>query len=82
MNINDYIIGQDRNEPNAVAHLYKGTFSNPGMPMCVLGGKRVGGEGYSVFRNVQTGPQCMVCLRRATEGRDPVPARPRKTKWL
>ena len=78
----NYIVGQDRNEPEAVAHLYNGTFDNPGLPMCVRGWNRSDGEGYSIFRDNWTGAICKVCLRRAKQKKDGVPSRKRKTKWM
>lgn len=78
----NYIIGQDRNEPNVVAHLYRGNMRDPGQPMCVRGWNRSGGNGYSIFREVATGGLCEICMRRAIEGRDSVPSRKRKTKWI
>ena len=77
-----YVVGQDRNEPKAAAHLYIGTFAEPGEPMCVRGWNRSDGEGYSIFRNNWSGPLCKTCVRRAQEQRDPVPSRHRETKWL
>lgn len=78
-----FITGQDRNEDNAVAHLYSGTFADPGDPFCVRGWNRSDGEGYSIFRNnVGNAGICKVCARRVKEGRPPVPSRPRKTKWI
>lgn len=73
-----YVIGLGRDLPphTKVAHLYKGTFQDPGDPMCPRGWNRDDGESYSIWRN-QTGDTgiCMVCMRRAHEGREPVPAR-------
>jgi len=77
-----YIVGQDRNESAAVAHLYKGNFSDPGLPMCVRGWNRSGGDGYSIFRDSGDGDICKICKRRAEEGKPGVPSRKRKTKWL
>lgn len=78
-----YILGQDRNDMNLVTHIYKGDFSDPGNPMCVRGWNRSGGERYSIFRgNVGDIGICRVCKRRMFQGKDGVPSRPRKTKWL
>jgi hypothetical protein len=84
MNINgiEYVIGQDRNEDKVVAHLYRGTFSDPGEPMCARGWNRGNGSGYSIFRGVCTGGVCMICLRRASKKLNPIPSRKRKTKWI
>lgn len=78
----DYITGQDRNEPNWVAHLYRGTFSDPGKPMCARGWNRDGGFGYSIFRNNASGSLCLICLRRAQKGLQPVESKKRRTKWM
>jgi hypothetical protein len=78
----EYIIGQDRNEDGAVAHIYEGPVQDPGRPLCVRGWNRHGGFGYSIFRNVQTGPLCKICERRAEKGLPGVEPRERKTKWL
>lgn len=77
----EYVVGQDRNEPDWVAHLYDGNFSDPGNPLCVRGWNRDGGFGYSIFRN-NWGDICKVCFRRALLGLDGVEPRDRKTKWL
>jgi hypothetical protein len=55
-----------------VAHLYKGTFSNVGQPMCKRG-YEVEGD-ISIWRG-NVGPKgiCSVCLRRARAGLDPAP---------
>ena len=82
INGKEFIVGQDRNEDEAVAHLYDGTFTDPGNPMCVRGWNRSDGEGYSIFRNSGYKRICKVCLRRAAEGKASVPSRKRKTKWL
>lgn len=76
------IVGQDRNEPDAVAHIYDGHFDDPGQPLCARGWNRNDGFGYSIFRGVSTGGICKVCERRHAEGKMGVPPRERKTKWL
>lgn len=76
-----YITGLDRNEQQLVAHLYRGTFDNPGNPMCARGWNRLNGHGYSIFRNC--GDRiCKVCMRRASTRRPPVRELDRTTKWL
>ena len=77
-----YITGRDRNEDDAVAHLYRGNFENPGNPMCVRGWNRLDGHGWSIFRNLPDVRICKVCLRRAREKREPVKERTRVTKWI
>lgn len=70
-----YVLGVGRNpeEMNQVTHLYKGTFDNPGLPMCVRGWNRNGGESYSIWHNVISFKGvCKVCLRRAQKGLDGV----------
>jgi len=79
----EYVLGLDRNDQHLVTHLYAGTFADPGEPMCVRGWNRAGGHGYSIFRNnVGDAGICQICMRRALEGRKPVPPRDRKTKWI
>jgi len=79
-----FVVGRCRNDEHVVAHLYKGTFGDPGEPMCARGWNRDNGFGYSIFRGESnaTAGICKVCVRRALKGLDPVPARERKTKWL
>ena len=78
-----YTTGQDRNEENSVAHLYRGGFSNTGDPMCRLGWNRLDGFGYSIWRNTATPDRiCKVCLKRALARKAPVPPKTRKTKWM
>lgn len=77
----EYTTGQDRNEINPRAHLYKGTFDNVGNPMCGWGWNR-GGTGYSIFRNQPLVDICKICLRRAEKKLNPVKPKERKTKWL
>ena len=65
-----YITGLERTYPHKLlAHLYKGDFSDPGLPMCRRGWNRDGGESYSIWRG-QIGRDgvCAVCLRRAQKG--------------
>ena len=70
-----YIAGLGRDYPHPpLAHLYKGDFSDPGLPMCRHGWNRDGGESYSIWRR-NTGRKgiCRICLRRARLGLDGVP---------
>lgn len=79
-----YISGLDRNDQHTtVTHLYKGDFSDPGLPMCAKGWNRANGMSYSIFRGVvgEAG-YCRICVRRACAGKDGVPPRKRKTKWI
>lgn len=77
-----YTSGQDRNEKNPVAHLYRGGFDNVHAPMCRLGWNRADGFGFSIWRNQDNVHICKTCMRRAEERRDPVKPKERKTKWL
>ena len=70
-----YIPGSDRseNEHKRVTHLYKGTFNDPGLPMCRNGWNRDNGESYSILRNsVSKKGICRICLARANQGADGV----------
>lgn len=72
----EYVSGVFRGDggENMVTHLYKGTMSNPGHPMCSRGwqrksfdkkGKLIDWE-YSIFRNNWTEKGlCKICERRA-----------------
>ena len=55
-----------------VSHLYKGTFSDIGQPMCKRGYEEAGD--ISIWRG-NIGPKglCSVCLRRARAGLEPAP---------
>ncbi len=65
-------LGRDYPHPN-LAHLYKGTFADPGLPMCRRGWNRDGGQAYSIWRgNLGEGGVCRICLRRALEGKEGV----------
>ena len=71
-----YISGQSRDHKhdNRVTHLYKGTFGDPGWPMCKRGWNRDNGTAYSIWRN-NIGPVglCSICVRRAIENKEPIP---------
>ena len=69
-----YILGLGRDYPHPkIAHLYKGDFSSPGLPMCKRGWNR--GDGYSIWRgNIGERGICLICLRRAKKGLDGIPA--------
>lgn len=83
MDIQGYISGLDRNDQHLVAHLYKGTFSEPGLPMCVRGWNRSNGSGYSIFRgDVGEAGVCRICERRALAGKDGVASRKRRARWI
>jgi len=80
-----YIIGMGRNpgEDKLVTHLYKGNFSNPGLPMCRRGWNRSDGFAYSIFRgNTSKAGICRICLKRALKEKDGVDPKKRKTKWI
>lgn len=63
-NMPGFIIGLDRSA-NAgtrfVSHIYRGSFSNPGDPMCPRGWNRE--DGYSIWRNNLGRGICKTCLR-------------------
>ncbi len=74
-----YILGLGRDVPHPkTAHLYRGTFADPGLPMCRAGWNRDDGQAYSIWRgNMGEDGICGRCLRRAQAGRDgfkPAPA--------
>jgi hypothetical protein len=60
-----YIAGLGRDAPPPHrAHLYRGTFGNPGLPMCAYGWNR--GREYSIWRgHIGRKGICKTCLRRA-----------------
>jgi len=68
-----FIVGLSRRRPGAkTSHLYKGTFSEPGQPMCKRGYESAGD--YSIWRgNVGENGICAVCLRRARLNLTPAP---------
>jgi hypothetical protein len=72
-----YIPGLGRDIPYPrLAHLYKGDFSEPGLPMCPKGWNRDNGESYSIWRgNVGRDGVCRTCMKRAEAGRDGFHAR-------
>lgn len=70
------ITGQSRDtdDNHKVTHLYKGTFDDPGWPMCKRGWNREDGTEYSIWRNnVSKGGICQICLRRTLAGKNPIP---------
>jgi hypothetical protein len=72
-----YILGLGRDFPHPkTAHLYKGDFADPGLPMCRNGWNRDDGQSYSIWRgNMGESGVCKVCLRRARAGLDGVEAK-------
>lgn len=78
----NYVTGVFRGEggENQVTHLYRGTFEEPGYPMCSRGwhrryyddnGNLIDWE-YSIFRNNRSkAGLCKVCERRANEKLEP-----------
>lgn len=68
-----YITGLGRDYPHPrLSHLYKGDFSDPGLPMCRNGWNR-GEYGYSIWRgNIGVGGICKTCLKRAKNGMEGV----------
>lgn len=64
-----YVAGVSRKEGGKYrkTHLYKGTFAEPGLPMCTYGWN--GGDHYSIFRNnISKKGICDICLGRALKG--------------
>jgi hypothetical protein len=68
-----YIAGLGRDEPKPrVAHLYNGTFSDPGPAMCKKGYNRP--DGYSIWRgNFGKQGVCAKCLSRVARSCQPIP---------
>lgn len=75
INGKEYTLGLNR-EPLAdkkwKAHLYQGTFGDPGWPMCWRGWNRDKGTAYSIWRNNLGLGVCEDCKRRAHAGLPPV----------
>jgi len=74
----EYMPGLDRDyraDERFRAHLYRGTFSDPGWPMCRRGWNRDQGTAYSIWRNNTGLGICRICMRRAEQGLSPVPPR-------
>ena len=76
-----YITGLGRDYPYPrLAHLYEGTFQNPGNPMCRHGWNRDNEQSYSIWRNNDGRDGiCKICLRRAIKGLKGVKPKPRTT---
>lgn len=72
-----YIVGLGRDNPYPkLSHLYKGDFSDPGLPMCRHGWNRENGAAYSIWRgNIGMNGICKICLKRANKNLDGVPSR-------
>lgn len=70
-----YIAGLRRWPEAKIAHLYKGSFQEPGLPMCLRGWTNPDRGGYSIFRNLPYQPVCEICLRRARKGLEGVESR-------
>jgi hypothetical protein len=77
-----FIAGMNRaasNPEHLKTHLYDGTFTEPGMPLCQYGYDANGD--YSIWRNnVSEAGICTLCRRRAEMGGSGVPFKPRKRK--
>lgn len=81
---NGFLVGQDRNDPDVVAHIYTTNESGHAVaPMCSLGWNRGNGMDFSILRG-QMGRKgvCKVCMRRMLEGKEPVPPKMRPTKYI
>jgi hypothetical protein len=69
-----FILGLKRYPLGKRSHLYKGSFSDPGLPMCRYGWTDPWGSSYSIFRgNVGEHGICKICLRRAHAGLEGIP---------
>lgn len=77
-----FVVGLDRNEPQAVSHLYEVFPGDKYRPMCARGWNRSNGFGFSIFRGHAPNGICKVCQRRRDAGEPSVPAKARRTKWL
>jgi hypothetical protein len=66
-NEHGYITGLGRDYPHPKrSHLYRGTMSNPGEPLCRRGWNRDNGESYSIWRNnIGEYGNCGHCIKRA-----------------
>lgn len=63
-----FILGLNRvpfAETKYVSHIYQGTFSEPGDPMCPRGWNR--GDGYSIWRNNVGTHICKTCLKNTAK---------------
>lgn len=68
MEADGFILGLERSpfsENKHKSHIYRGTFSDPGEPLCPLGYNR-GKDGYSIWRNNIGLGICRRCLLNAT----------------
>ena len=66
-----YIAALARNKPAQVSHLYKGSFHEPGNPMCRNGWTNPGLQEYSILRgNIGAKGICKTCLKRALAGKE------------
>lgn len=75
MEAEGFIIGLERSpgaENKKVSHIYRGTFSEPGEPMCPLGYNR-GKDSYSIWRNNIGLGICRRCLKNAAKQYHPQP---------
>jgi hypothetical protein len=77
-----FVVGQDRNEPTWVAHIYEHLPGGGYRPMCRRGWNRDGGYGISIFRGHSPNGVCKVCQRNQAAGKPAMLARDRETKWL
>ena len=81
----DYIIGADRNNPDAArAHYYAITNAGNYWPMCDYGWNRSDGERFSILRGWGSARgECALCRANMAAGKRPVlHARKHKTKWI
>ena len=75
---NGYIEGLARHGNPQKSHLFKGTFNDPGKPMCQFGYDRPDGS-YSIARgNRGKKGVCKICLARARKGEEGVDYKERR----
>lgn len=83
INEKKYVTGvfKGDNGNNMVTHLYNGTFSDPGFPMCSRGWQRkyydengkLEDYEYSIFRNnISSKGICKICIKRAKKNLKPI----------
>jgi hypothetical protein len=79
-----YRSGQDRNEPNALAHTYAMMSSGNLWPMCGYGWNRSNGARFSIFRSSPgTEGDCKLCAKNVAADKRPMHRGfAHKTKWL
>ncbi len=77
-----FVVGQDRNEPTWVAHIYEKNREGNYLPLCRRGWNRNHGFSISIFRGHSPNGVCKVCQRNRDAGKPGLLPRSRETKWL